>query len=178
MEYGFVCFSYSKNEWIAKAIAWFTKSQWSHSFITVPNILGHEMAMEAAGKGVSMVLFDLAYRNNPNQAYEIYRFNITQDYKDYAILESMDLLETSYGLLEYPWFIWRYLNKAVGRDIKSYNNWSNKGTVCSELVRLYAQAAGYGHLFDGLGIASASAQDVYEIVLSHPELFELIEKKN
>lgn len=176
MEYGHVCFAYSKNEWIAKAIAWFTKSKWSHSFITAPPMLGKEMALEAASGGISPVLFDVGYRNNPNQKYEVYRFKISDEEIDLAMLKTMDMLQTPYGYLEYPWFIWRSINKWFGRDIKGKDNWSQQGTVCSGLVRLYIEATGRD-LFKEFGYDSATAQDAYEIVLSRPDLFELIESK-
>ncbi len=178
IEYGYVCFAYSKNEWIAKAIAWFTRSQWSHSFITIPKILDREMAMEAGGNGVSAVPFDIAYRNNSNQKYEVYRFKCDSEKIDYAISKCMNKLETSYGYLEYPWFIWRSLNFLFKRDIKIQNNWSSQGTICSGLVRAYLEEAGYVELFKEYGIDSNSAQDVYNIVKSHSDLFELIEQKS
>ena len=179
MEYGYICFAYSKNEFIAWAIAKVTKSQWSHSFITVPPMLGKEMVMEAAGQGVSMCEFDLNYRNNPNQKYEVYKLNIDASTTDPSILTCMAALETSYGYLEYPWFIWRYINKLFGRDIKGQNNWCQNGTfVCSQLCRKYAEGRGLTALCSALGNGSMSAQDLYEIVLGHPELFTLVEKKD
>ena len=176
-EYGYVCFAYSKDEWIAKAIAWLTKSQWSHSFFTAPSMLGREMVMEAASTGASMTPFDISYRNNPNQAYEVYRFKCDQANIDAAISQCMNELETMYGFLEYPWFIWRSINTWFGHDIKSNDNWSQQGIVCSGYARHFLAYAGYESLFSGFGKSSANAQDVYNIVKAHPELFELIEKK-
>lgn len=178
MEYGYVCFAYSKDEWIARAIAWFTKSQWSHSFITVPPMLGEDMVMEASSNGISMVQFDVAYRENKNQKYEIYKFKIPQEQIDRAIWMTMFMLETSYGFLEYPWFIWRAVNSWFGRDIKHQDNWSQQGTVCSGLVRLYLEYAGFESLVSGFGKDSANAQDMYNIIKANPDLFELVESKS
>jgi len=178
MNYGFICFAYSKNEWIAKQIAWFTKSQWSHSFITAPPMLGRELAMEAGGGGVELVTFDDAYRNNPNQNYEVYKFNCDQEQINSSIYKCLDELETSYGLLQYPWFMWRSLNKLFGRDIKGQDNWSQKGIVCSGFARHFITYAGFGDLFFEFGKSAATAQDVYNVVKNHPKLFELIEKKD
>lgn len=176
--YGFVGFAMSKNEWSARAIAWFTKSKWSHSFITVPDILGREMVMEAGTAGVEMTPFDRSYRNDPNQSFEVFRFKILQENINLAILQAIDLLESPYGFLEYPWFMWRAFLAWLGKDIKSQNNWSQQGTVCSGLVRLYIELAGYAELFSGFGKDSAHQQDVYDIVIAHPELFELVESKS
>lgn len=178
MKYGYVCFAYSKNEWVAKAIAWFTKSQWSHSFITVPPMLGKEMVMEAASGGTQTVMFDKAYRNNPNQKYEVYRLKVSKKVVDEAIIKCMERLEMPYGYLEYPWFIWRSINKFFGRDIKNQDNWSQKDEVCSGLASFFVKSAKLKALFSGFGKNSITAQDVYGVVKSHPELFELVESKD
>jgi len=178
MEYGYVCFAYSKNEWIAKVIAWFTKSQWSHCFITVPPMLEQEMVMEASEGGVEMITFNSAYRNNPTQKYEVYKVNCSQESTDQAILTCMGQLEVGYGFKHYPWFMWRSLCKLFGKDIKSQDNWCHSGDVCSDLTRLRLESGGLKDLLAGFGKNSASAQDLYEIVKTYPEFFELIESKN
>ena len=74
--------------------------------------------------------------------------------------------------------MWRYLNKFLGKNIESKNNWCQNGTkICSQLVREYVEDCGFKNLFIGFGKGSVSPQDVYSIVLAHPELFELLEKK-
>lgn len=177
MEYGYLCFAYSKNEWIAKAIAWVTKSQWSHTFITVPPMLGKEMAMEAGQGGTEMVMFDKAYRQDPNQKYEAYRVKVDKKFIDESILKCMDNLEMPYGYLEYFWFMWRSINLWFGRDIKSQNNWSQKDEVCAGLSELFLNNLYLQVLFKDFGINSVNAQDIYSIVKAHPELFELVESK-
>lgn len=178
MDYGYVCFAYSKNEWIAKAIAWFTKSKWSHTFITVPSMLGKEMVMEAGAGGVEMVTFDKAYRNDSSQAYEVYRVKLPQEVIDRAILKCMESLELPYGYLEYPWFIWRFINRWFGRDIKGQNNWSTSKKVCAGLVDIYEDELGLQAYSEAFGNNSITAQDIYEIVKAHPEVFELVESKD
>lgn len=177
MNYGYIGFSFSKNIWYDKIIAKVTKSKWSHSFITIPSILGREMVMESVANGVCMIPFDFAYRDNPHQDYRVYRFKIHKDNIDTSISLCMNQLETAYGWLEYPWFLWRAICAVFGKDIKAQNNWSPQGTVCSGLVRFFIENAGCD-LFREFGIDSANAQDIYEVVLTHPELFELIEEKN
>jgi hypothetical protein len=178
MEYGYVCFAYTKNKWYDWCIAKLTRSQWSHAFITCPPMLNNEMAMEATRDGVTMCSFDERYRQDPSQIYQVFRFKIDQVAKNASIQNRIKELETLYGYLEYPWFAWRYLNSAFGRDIKSQNNWCQNGTeVCSQFVIEYISDCGCASLFNSFGKGSAAPQDVYEIVLAHPELFELIESK-
>lgn len=178
MEYGYVCFAYTKNKWYDWAIAKATKSKWSHSFITCPPMLGKEMVLEAADGGVEATGFDLSYRTNPDVAYEVYRLKVSQDFKDASILNRMKELEVSYGFLEYPWFIWRYINAFFGRDIKSHNNWCQNGTeVCSQFLREYIEDCNLSSLFSGFGKGSVAPQDIYNVVLARPDLFELVESK-
>ena len=134
--------------------------------------------MEAAGGGCSAVSFDLSYRNNPSVAYEVYRLKVDQALKDASILNRIRELEVSYGYLEYPWFVWRYLNRFVGRDIKAQNNWCQNGDeVCSQYLREYIADCNLSDLFSGFGKGSMAPQDIYDIVLARPDLFELVEKK-
>lgn len=177
MEYGHVCFAYSKNEWVAKAIAWFTGSQWSHTFITVPPVLGKEMAMEAASGGTQMVLFDQAYRGNSTQKYEVYHVKVSEEIIEQSIAQCLERLEMPYGYLEYPWFIWRYINKFFGRDIRGQDNWYQRDEVCAGLTNYYVSGLSLDVLFKDFGKNSVSAQDIYEIVKANPHLFELVEQQ-
>jgi hypothetical protein len=178
LDYGYVCFAYTKNEFIANAISSITQSKWSHSFITIPPILDQRVVMEAAGNGIDVTMFNLSYKNNPNESYEIYRFKAPKDKIDKSIISCMEILERPYPYLELLWFMWRRLNKVFGRDIKDQNNWFRNGLVCSGLVRKFIEGAGFKKLFHGFGVDSVCPQDIYEIVLVHPKLFELVEKKD
>jgi hypothetical protein len=76
-----------------------------------------------------------------------------------------------------PWFIWRWICLKFGKDIKAKSNWTQAGTLCSELVAQYITSSGYPWLFADFGIGSVSAEDVRKVVESNPDLFELIEEK-
>jgi hypothetical protein len=177
VDYGYIAFSYTKNELTAKLIAKITQSKWSHSFIIVPPMLGKEMVMEAASNGISMATFQENYRDNPNESYEVYRFNAPQGKIDKSILNCMEKLERPYPYMELLWFVWRRINKVFGRDIKNQNNWFTNGVVCSGLVRKFIEGSGFKKLFKGFGIDAVAPEDAYEIVIANPKLFELIEKK-
>jgi hypothetical protein len=179
-QYGYVCFAYTKNKWYDWCISKLTGSKWSHSFFTCPPMLGKEMLMEACGGGVSVSSFDIGYRNNVNQAYEVYQLKIDRATIDSSIKNQIKELEDSYAFLAYPWFMWRYLNRFLGRDIKAKDNWYQSQTtrICSQFLREFIEGCGFKSLFDGYGLGSASPQDIYTLVLSRPDLFELIESKS
>lgn len=177
MQYGYVCVSNSKKEFTARIIRFFTRSKWSHSFVTIPDLLDTPMAMEAAGSGVSICSFNKHYRDNDGQAYKVYRFQGDASAIDASLRSLLTELQTGYGYLELPWFAWRSICRYFGKDIKAKDNWSQAGTICSELVAQYITNAGYSDFFSQFGKGSVNAQDIYEILESNPETFELIESK-
>lgn len=177
MNYGYVCVSNTKKSFQSSVIRFFTQSSWSHSFITIPDLVGTPLAMEAAGSGVSICSFNKHYRDDKTQAYKVYRFRADPIAIDSALAQLLVELQTGYGYLELPWFAWRGLNKMFGRDISSQDNWSQAGRICSELVAQYITYAGYPQLLGRFGRGSINAQDIFEMVESNPEIFELIESK-
>jgi hypothetical protein len=178
MTYGYVVLVDTKTGFIPNAIKWFTGSQLSHSLVTVPPILNTPMCIEAAEGGVDMLRFDTGYINNPNEAYQVWSFEAPDAVKDAAILSIVNDLEITYGFLQYPWFIWRRINLLFGRDIKSQDNWSNQGMVCSQVCVAYLTACGLTDMFAGYGKGSISPQDLQDIFRAHPETFTLIETKS
>src|SRR5450631_881617 len=110
MEYGNIVLATSKSSFVSKCIRWFTKSNFSHSFITMPDVLGIPMCIEASEGGVDTCRFDSNYVNNTDEAYEVWTLNLSQDIKDQALKSIVNDLETGYGFLEYPFFMWRRLN--------------------------------------------------------------------
>jgi hypothetical protein len=160
---------------ISKAIRFITRSEYSHSLVTLPQLLTCDMCVEAASNGVTMQRFDTTYWTNPTQACDVYEIiGISQDIKDAAAKSILNDLDTSYGYLELPWFIWRALNKAIGRDIKSHNNWCQNGDICSWLCTLYLTACGLGYLFEGYGKCSVCPQDLRNIFDANPTLFKKV----
>jgi hypothetical protein len=177
MEYGNVVLANSKGELLASVIKWITGSTWSHSLFTLPNCCGREMAIEAASIGVSCLPFDTGYRLNNSQGYRVYRVKVAQEVMDVAIAKSLDDLETFYGYLDLPWFVWRAVNRLFGRDIKNQDNWAYNNKICSQLVVDYLIGCGLQHIFNGYGRNAICPQDLQVIMDSHPEHFDLIETK-
>ena len=173
-DYGHIVLANSKKGIVPAIIRFFTKSQFSHSLIKLPDILGIPMCMEAADNGVSMLRFDLGYIDNKDQDINIFQVNISQEAKDRAIIHCLDSLEVRYGHLELLWFIWRAINKFFGRDIKNQNNWVENGIICSELCRIYLSSADLGNLFKDFGTGSLNAEDLRQIMLENPDIFTRI----
>lgn len=176
MGYGNIVLASTKKGFVPNAIKYITNSQFSHSFITMPDILNIPMCMEAATGGVGFIEFDTAYENNTNEGYEIWEVNAPKEIKDAAISSVLRSLETTYGFLEFPYFIWRKINLYFGRDIKSQNNWEvNSGIICSQLCVSYLKACGLSDIFSGYGDGSIAPQDLQNIFKSFPGTFKLIQ---
>ena len=175
MDYGNIVLADTKSGFIVNAIKWFTKSQFSHSFVTMPDILGVPMCIEAAASGVDMTRFDNSYQNNIGEGYQVWQLNLPQDVKDTALKQMLNDLEIGYGHFQYPWFIWRKVNLLFGRDIKKHNNWNTSGMICSQLCVAYLKACGVGYIFEEYGDGSISPQDLQDIFKVYPGLFTLIE---
>lgn len=176
MEYGNIVLASTKSGFVPNAIKSFTSSKFSHSLVTMPDVLGVPMCIEAAEGGVDTTRFDKNYINDPGQGYQVWQLKVSKEVKDRAIRHLLDELETGYGFLEYPWFMWRRLNLLLGKDIKGQDNWSTKGMICSQLCVAYLKACGLEYVLKGYGKGSISPQDLQDIMKAHPELFKLAEE--
>ena len=124
--YGHIVLASTKSGIIPNGIKLFTGSPFSHSLVTIPDILNVPMCIEACEGGVDTCRFDTNYISNPEQAFEVWRINLPQEIKDAAIVTLLNDLEISYGYLQYPFLVYRKLNLVVGRDIKSRDNWFHR----------------------------------------------------
>jgi hypothetical protein len=174
--YGNIVLASTKNGFIPNAIKWFTQSQFSHSLVIIPEMLGIPMCIEAAESGVNTVRFDKNYINDVNEGYQVWSVKVGNSVKRDAIKSISNDLEIGYGFLQYPYFIVRRICLLFGKDIKSKNNWFSKdGMICSQLVVAYLTACGLSFVFEGYGLGSIAPQDLQNIFKVHPELFELVE---
>lgn len=173
MTYGDIVLANSKTNWLSQCIKWFTSSKFSHSLITMPEVLSTQMCIEACAGGVDANRFDTNYLNNTDEGIEVWAINVPQATKDAALQKMLNELETSYGFLEYPWFMWRRLNKLFGRDIRAQNNWNDGGMICSQLCCAYLAACGLQSVLAGYGKGSIAPQDLQDIFKAHPDTFTL-----
>jgi hypothetical protein len=170
--YGNIVLASTKGQFIPNAIKWFTNSQFSHSLVTVPNVLGVSMCIEAVEGGVDFARFDNGYENNQDQGYEIWNVKVDQAVKDKAIVSILNDLEIGYGFLEYAFFICRRFCLLFGIDIKNQNNWISQGMICSQLCVAYLKACGLDRLFIHYGNGAVAPQDLQDIFKANPDLFE------
>ena len=172
---GHIVLADTKSGFIPAAIKWFTGSKFSHSFVRMPSVLGIPMAIEAAELGVDFTRFDVGYENNKNESYQVWNIKIDQGIKDKALISILNDLELVYGYFQYIWFIWRRICLFFGKDIKSEDNKINQGMICSQLCVAYLNACELQHTMYGYGIDNITPQDLYDIFIANPDIFELVE---
>lgn len=172
--YGHIVLASTKGEFVPSAIEWFTDSKFSHSFITMPDMLNIPMCIEAASGGVDFTRFDTGYVSNPSQSYEVWEVLVADNVKDTALTSMLNELEIGYGYLHYPWFIWRKICSIFGKDIKNQNNWDQKGMICSQLCVAYMTDCGLSDVLSGYGQGAVAPQDLKNIFLAHPDKFKLV----
>lgn len=176
MPAGNIVLAQSKHEFIASAIMWFSNSQFSHSLVTMPELLTYPMCIEAVSGGVDMLRFDTGYQSNSNEGYQVWSVNVPEEVKTAALQSLLNDLELGYDLISWPFFIYRKICKIFGKDVKNQNNWFNtKGFICSELVVAYLKALGLDSCLVGYGIGSIVPQDLSDIFKSLPGTFKLVE---
>lgn len=176
--YGHIVLASTKTGFIPNAIKWFTRSNFSHSLITVPDVLSTPMCIEAVEGGVDFARFDTGYVSNSDQSYEVWNIKLDQATKDAAIVSILNDLEILYGFFQYFWFIWRRICLLFGKDIKNQNNWNTSGMICSQLCVAYLKACHLEYVLKDYGNGSISPQDLKTVFRANPEIFELIETKN
>jgi hypothetical protein len=144
---------------------------YTHSLVTIPQLVGVLMCIEAAASGVDTLRFDTNYLQNSDQEIEIWEVNVSEEMKYAGIKAAINKLESQYGFLELPWFVWRWLNSLINRDIKHQNNWCQNGEICSQLCQLYLTGCGLGFLFDGYGACAVHPGDLKKIMEANPKYF-------
>jgi hypothetical protein len=171
--YGHIVLVSAKTGFIAQAIEWFTESKFDHGLVTAPDVLGIPMCIEAVQSGVEFDRFDTNYVNDMNSGYQVWNIKIDQSIKDKALLSILNDLQISYGFLQYPFFIYERICNLFGKNIKSQNNWNTSGMICSQLCVAYLKACGLEYVLKGYGNGNIVPNDLENIFLAHPELFEM-----
>ena len=160
----------------SRSVRFFTKSKWSHCFYIGPEYMGMYMAIETDLK-VQVVPFQKEYIEKKEDVYELYR-PIKATLSDVHTASKATFYITAgetYGFFQIPWFALRSLFKwFFNKTLK--NNIETDGVICSELLIIYLQGLGglYLDAFKHCKINETSPEDIYEIVLSRPDLFEFV----
>ena len=162
--------------WYSASVKYITGSKWSHSFILVGSV-NDELSVMEADLDVTVVSWQQQYVVANNDYYQVYRpIKASQEDIQRATKYCYDnYAEEVYGFMQIPWFVYRiYAKKWFGINAKK--NWSSQGMFCSELTfdYLYQLGGEYRDLLKDFTSETASPQDLDDLVISRPDLFQFV----
>lgn len=177
---GDIGFGGKRKGFYPKAVRWFTASRWSHCFVVMPQYLDELSVLEADLK-VQLVPFQKEYVEKNADYYEIWRpkgITKSEIWRACADLYRSDAGEI-YGFLQILWFAFRQGLGKLGIRVGG-RNWFPSGEICSEthwgyLSRLPREIGRQTRL---MGEDECSPEDLYQMVRSRPDLFELVARRD
>lgn len=179
IRHGMIGFGGKRSGFYPNAVRFFTKSKWSHCFVVIPQVLGELSVIEADLK-VQIVPFQKEYVEKNADYYEVWEPIYATDSDVYRATTDIFIKNAGeiYGFLQIPWFAWRAFMRIFG--VKLRRNWFKDGEICSELLWSYLMELGpkYRNAFSILTEDECSPEDIYEIVLSRPDLFQFVTKRD
>lgn len=159
---GDVAFLMHHDNWISKALSWFMKSKWSHSFLVIEQTEQFAYILETSDFEVCIADLD-RYIADPQVTMEVYRFSdLSDDDAKEMVRYTTNLnLGTIYGYLQLLSFGIRSLLGRLGIQIK---NFIRQGLVCDESV-LVGLAYKVPE-FKGIDPKSIQTEELYQRVLA------------
>lgn len=178
MKIGDILLTKNDFSFLGKAIQYFTKSDFTHNCMVFSPILGVESVIEA-GKSVQVVPFRRNYIDNPKESWQIWRIKGVAQSRIQSSLISIywQYSGNVYGYLQLLWFVWRWANELIGRDIRSQKAWFPGGQICSELLWHYLMRLGVHEITEAIknwNAESVHVEDFHKLFLSMPQYFERI----
>lgn len=165
----------AKAGFYSKAVMFFTKSEWSHCFFLSHDYLGKTVVMEA-DLCVQIVSFDKEYIEKQADVYKMFRPKLASkmDIINACVKTFDENAGQAYGFLEIPWHMFRAVLNWFGFKLK--NNPTNTGVICNELLYsfIYNLGGPYTDALAGIISSDTNPQELYDMVLSRRDLFDLI----
>jgi len=157
-----IAFTYRDDNYFSKLVRKITKSEWSHTFIIMDDYLSDdEVIFESAfGHGVHLNLLS-KYIDNPHVGIKVFEVD-----EGKALHGMKKLIGKRYGYFQSVGFL---IKKLFNMD----KNPSKQGQWCSELVLTILLETSDANLFKHLPMNSASPEDIYQILMKHPDIFKV-----
>jgi hypothetical protein len=179
---GMIFLSNNKKGFFPAAIRFFTSSKISHSGLGFFPF-GNNPSVIEAGSLVQVVPFAKHYKLDESKqywAYQLIKVKSTNEMNQSLNKLFYQFAGVQYGYLQLIWFMYRWINEKIfRRDVRHQKNWLSDGVICSELCWHYLNNFGgeYAELVSGFNPDTIQAQDIWNLILSRPDLFRLAEKK-
>jgi hypothetical protein len=160
---GDIGFLMHHDNWISKAIAWFTKSKWSHVFIVLET--GQHRVYTVETSDFEVVVHTLEdYINDKNVSFEIYRADCLEEVQRQMISrECLKTLGETYGYLQLISFGIRcILSRYFGIKI---HNFFRQGIVCCGVALVGYSKTNIPGLM-GIDPESIDSEETYQLICS------------
>jgi hypothetical protein len=163
------------NHFIQKAIRFFTRSIWSHSFTVVDWPDGEMSTNETTAtitKSAALYLKlmepDWTAMFEPIASDAEKRQAWVYAYKRHS--------GQWYGYLSYLWFMYRAVARLVGYEPTRVWTWANGGITCTEYTVTYLSAINkeFMLLFLGRDLNAYAPQELYQILVTNPKMFRFV----
>lgn len=162
---GTIGFCSKKANFISKAIRWFTRSKWSHTYAIYqaePEVL----VVEASTFTVQLAPFEKYDSSKYTNALFI-PTGFTSEEIERGIAKVRGKIEAQYGWLQLVGFIpVVFVKRLFGMKI---SNPSKGGIVCSELVLQYLRGLEPGAKWDAMDRNTTSPEDLFLELSTHPK---------
>ena len=158
------------NLFIQKAIRFFTRSIFSHSFLIIEGPYKILSCLETTETIISLT--DIFDKMENKDYIEVWKIKASQAAIDGAASWAyMKYSGKWYGYTSYLYYIWRFFTGS-----KKISKRLTDGTTCTELVCNYICMIGpeFSKLFEGIDLNTVTPQDLNEIMEANPALFEKI----
>lgn len=177
-----IIYNQKKGGFFAAAQRFFTGMPYTHAAIGFGDVKGFESVLEALF-AIATTPFRRA-REDMSVDFEVWRIKgVAQERIDAALQKAYDRFAgETYGFLQILWFIYRWLNEKIGRDVRKQGNWFPDHLICSEVVYEFlwdvsAEIPSLRKKLDEWNSNSFHAGDVHTVCASLPDVFELVEKR-
>jgi len=134
-----VVFNSTKGGFVNRAERFFTRSDYNHTSITIPAVLGVESHISATWKVVTEPISH--FMNDESEWYKMYYpvgFSTNQLIEVLSRVYNEFSGET-YGFFQLLWFMYRWLMECwpFRMNMKHGSNWFPSGPICSEICWYY-----------------------------------------
>jgi|WetSurMetagenome_2_1015567.scaffolds.fasta_scaffold62699_2 hypothetical protein len=177
-----VVFNVTKGYWFAAAQRFFTGMPYSHAAIGFGEVKGDESVLEALF-AIAITPFKKA-RESTTTDFEVWRVkNVPQTRIEEAVKRAFERWAgETYGFAQILWFMYRWLNETIGRDVRKQGNWFPDHLICSEVAYNYLwdlseQLPSLRKKLEEWNSNCFHAGDVHTVCAGLPEVFELIERR-
>jgi hypothetical protein len=157
------------NTFIQRAIRYFIRCAFSHSFVVMNVSEGILSALETTETRICVTpVMRKLFEDNWVEMWDV---NASEEIKKEAVNYSYNKFSGEwYGYLSYLWFIYRWFWRIFGIEKRTIWKWASQGVTCSELTASYL-AFIFPSMFVGKDLNTISPLELRNIMIANTDKF-------